>query len=79
MDSLDDAVISAIQVWPGSRRSLARAAGVTHTILNGIVADSHRATPDTAKAVLAAFEQQASELTNAADRIRRALITLEED
>ena len=46
---------------------------------NGIVADSHRAPPDTAKAVLAAFEQQASELTTAADRIRRALITLEED
>ncbi len=79
MDRLEDAVISAIQVWPGSRRSLARAAGVTHTVLNGIVAGSLRATPDTAKALLVALEHDAGELVAAADRIRRALVVLEED
>lgn len=79
MGRLEDAVISAIQVWPGSRRSLARAAGVTHTVLNGIVAGSLRATPDTAKALLVALEHHAGDVVAAADRIRRALVVLEED
>jgi len=72
-------VISAIRGWPGSRRSLARAIGVSHTVLNRIVSGSRKATPDTAKALLVVLEQQAGELMVTADRIRRALVVLEGD
>jgi plasmid maintenance system antidote protein VapI len=79
MDPLQDAVIGAIRGWPGSRRSLGRAIGVSHTVLNGIVSGSRRTTPDTAKALLVVIEQQAGELTATAEQIRRALVVLEGD
>jgi len=73
------AVIGAMQKWPGSRRSLAREIGLTHATLNEIAAEKIRATPETAKLILAAFEQRAGALAEAADRIRRALVTLSEE
>ncbi len=68
-----------MQMWPGSRRSLAREIGLTHALLNDITAGRIRATPQTAKLILAAFQDRAGVLSEAADRIRRALVTLSEE
>ena len=69
----------AMEKWPGSRRALAREIGLTHATLNDISAGRIRATPGTAKRILAALEDRASVLSESADRIRRALITIEEE
>ncbi len=73
------AVLNAMRRWPGSRRSLARDLDLSHALLNDITAGRIRATPQTAKLILVAFEDRAGLLSEAADRIRRALVTLSEE
>jgi plasmid maintenance system antidote protein VapI len=79
VDKVTEAVLDAMEKWPGSRRALAREIGLTHATLNDISAGRIRATPGTAKRILSALEDRASVLSESADRIRRALITIEEE
>lgn len=76
---MTEAVLDAMDKWPGSRRALARHIGLSHALLNDISAGKIRATPGTAKRILAALEDRASVLSESADCIRRALITIEEE
>ena len=76
---MTEAVLDAMDTWPGSRRSLAREIGLAHATLNEIAVGKIRATPETAKRILATLEDHAGVLAEAADRIRRAVITLSEE
>ncbi len=79
VDKVTEAVLDAMEKWPGSRRALAREIALTHATLNDISAGRIRATPGTAKRILSALEDRASVLSESADCIRRALITIEEE
>ncbi len=79
MEELTDAVRDAMRRWPGSRRSLARDLDLSHALLNDIAAGRIRATPETAKLILAAYENRAGSLLESANSIRRALIVLAEE
>ena len=58
---------------PASLRSLARRAGVSHTLL-GLIRDGKRAaTPEVTVVLAAALERHAQECGAAAARLRRAL------
>ena len=58
--TLDAALRRAIRNAPCSIRALARAAGVSHTMLSAIVAGSERATPRVAARVVATLDHWAN-------------------
>lgn len=69
---LDAAVRHAIVRSPSSTRALARAAGVSHVMLLGIVAGRERATARVALAVATALQQWADRCANDARAVKAA-------
>lgn len=70
MEELRLAVLHAIDTAPCSERALARAAGVSHTLLQQIRAGERSATGDVALAIAAALEEMGADCMTAAERIR---------
>ena len=70
-DQLTQAVRKALDAAPGSLRSVARAAGLSHTLLRMIRDGERSATPAVAKAVAKALEQWEKNCGQAAARLRR--------
>ncbi len=73
MDRLTQAARAAIEGAPGSLRSLARMAGVSHVLLIKIRDGKQRATPTVAAALAQALEQWATACFDAAGKLHRAL------
>lgn len=75
MDALTRATAAAIRKAPVGIRELARAAGVSHSLLAFIVADERRATRAAAQAVAGALEALGREATATGKALRRAIRT----
>ena len=75
MDALTRAAAAAIRKAPVGIRELARAAGLSHTLLAYIIADERRATPAVARAVAGALEALGQEAMAAGKALRRAIQT----
>jgi hypothetical protein len=73
MDALTRATAAAIRKAPVGIRELARAAGLSHTLLSYVVADARRATPAVARAIAGALEALGQEATAAGKALRRAI------
>lgn len=65
-------VRDALAAWPGSRRTLAKAVGVTHTHLNALVA-GESVTPKVAREISRALRQHSDRLARVAAGIDRQL------
>ena len=71
--SLTDVVRRALEVWPGSDRSLAKLAGVPHVTVSKLRTGRLGASPEVARRLLAVLEPTAQSLADAADFVRREL------
>ncbi len=71
--TLDDALRRAIRQAPCSMRALARAAGVSHVMLVGIVSGRERATPRVARMVVRALDRWAARCATDVAAVRAAL------
>jgi len=71
--TLDAVVRRAIRRAPCTIRALARAAGVSHELLAGIVAGRHRATPAVADKVARALDRWAARCALDAAAVRTAI------
>lgn len=71
--TLDMALRQAIANAPSSIRELAKAAGISHVVLWGIVRGRERATPRVARLVATALERWGKRCAGDAARVRQAL------
>jgi lambda repressor-like predicted transcriptional regulator len=71
--TLDAALRRAIRRAPSSMRALARAAGVSDVMLQGIVSGRERATPRVARLVARVLERWATQCSTEAARVRAAV------
>ena len=69
---LAKAVRQALRAWPGSRRTLAKDAGVSHTLLNQFAAGVP-CTPDVARKLARVLREHSAQLTAHAARVEAAL------
>ncbi len=72
-DRLARALRRALAQSPGTRRALAEAAGIDHTLLARILAGERRATPRLCRRVMRALERWGTDCTAGAAILRRAL------
>jgi DNA-binding LacI/PurR family transcriptional regulator len=70
---LADALRRALDAWPGSLRSLARAAGVAHTTLVRIRDGKFEGSDEVSGKVATALEQAGAKCQRAAGQLRRSL------
>jgi DNA-binding LacI/PurR family transcriptional regulator len=70
---LSDALRRALDAWPGSLRSLARAAGVAHSTLIRIRDKKFEGSKEMTEQVAKALEQAGSKCKRAAGELRRSL------
>lgn len=71
--TLDTALRRAIRQAPCSIRALARAAGISHVMLAGVVAGREKATPRVALKVAKALERWATRCANDAASVRASV------
>ena len=71
--TLDAAVRRAIRRAPSTIRALARAAGVSHELLAGILAGRRRATPAVAQKIAQVLDRWAARCTRDAAAVRTAI------
>lgn len=72
-ERLTDSVAAAVDETPTSIRALARAADVPHASLVNIRQGKMSATPQLARAVAEALEQEGEKMTNLSNQVREAL------
>jgi transcriptional regulator with XRE-family HTH domain len=72
-DHLARALRRALTQSPASRRALAEAAGIDHTLLARILAGKRRATPELCWRVMGALERWGTDCAAGASILRRAL------
>lgn len=72
-DPLAHALRRALTQSPGSRRALAEAAGIDHTLLARILAGERRATPQLCRRVMRALERWGTDCAAGAAILRRTL------
>jgi DNA-binding LacI/PurR family transcriptional regulator len=70
---LANAICRAVDVWPGSLRSLARAAGVAHSTLVRVRKGKFEGSDEVGVKVAVALEQAGAKCRHAAGQLRRSL------
>jgi hypothetical protein len=70
---LADALRQALKAWPGSLRSLARAAGVAHSTLVRIRDGAFEGSPEITRVVANALDAAGTDCQRAARQLRRSL------
>ena len=68
-----DALYRALEAWPGSLRSLARAAGVAHSTLLRVRDGKFEPSDDVSNRIADALALAGSKCRRAADELRRAV------
>ena len=72
-DYLSRALRAALAKTPASRRALAKAAKIDHTLLAHVLAGRRRATPALVRRIAAALAEWGTDCSAAASILRRAL------